>query len=177
MTWTSIPTAGAKLRGATLEDLLQELRPLYADVGTNQTMTANTTLQNVTDLVLALEANKRYTAYLHLMYTGGTTEDVKIGASWPTLSVVDFGGAAVHNAAAAGAFGDMEGIARVGATSGSTVVPASGGGGSGLTANIWFGITTGANAGNFQIMVANNAAGATAMVVLAGSWLEIRQAE
>jgi hypothetical protein len=58
MAMTTIPAAGAKLRGSVLSSLITELRPLSAIVASNQALaTTSTTLQNITDLVVALAAN------------------------------------------------------------------------------------------------------------------------
>lgn len=82
--------SAAKLQ--QLSDAVNDRTPLFARVTTTQNLTASTTtLQNVTELAVALEANASYWGELYLTALGasGATEDIKLGFTFPTGCVVD----------------------------------------------------------------------------------------
>ncbi|HEX6968885.1 MAG TPA: hypothetical protein VF174_08785 [Micromonosporaceae bacterium] len=173
MALTTIPAAGAKLRGSVLSSLITEVRPLSAIVGSNQNLTtSSTTLQNITDLVLAVAANASYNFLFIPAYTlsTGTTADVRFGASVPTGATLHFGGTggtAAGIGAASAVATDVEFVQRLSATSASTVITLGGSTGT-VGAVIEFWVITGANAGNLQIMAAQGTSSVDTTTILAG---------
>lgn len=179
MTLTAVPPAGAKLRAATLAALFAELTPLYAEVGSAQNLTtSSTTLQNVTDLVIPLEASRRYEFFLVAAYTlsTGTTADIRWGASVPTGTTFHFGGVggtAGGVGAASAASTDSDFVQRLSATSASTVITL-GGSTANVGALISFRVVTGANAGFLQIMAAQGTSSVDTTTVAAGCYISGR---
>jgi hypothetical protein len=174
MAYTSIPAAGAKLRGSILSSLITETRSLWAEVGSDHALaTSDTTLENITDLVIAVAANTKYLFNLCVVAVNaaGSTEDIKVGMSFPAGATCDFGGAAPA-AGVTSSSGDGEWLRRLAATSGST---ANGYGAvvtNPLNLMLTVRLSTGANAGNLQIMAAQNTSGGNATTVKAGSYLQ-----
>lgn len=162
MALTTIPAAGAPIRGSVLSALITEVRLIEASMTSDQALTASTTtLQNITSLVLACEANANYYGYAVLMAANasGTTEDVKYGFTFPTGATLTFNpiGPAV---AVTAADGDGAFNAAVQATSGTTTRSIGAvGGGVYTTTFIPFRLTVGANAGNLQVQAAQNTSG------------------
>lgn len=176
MALTSIPAAGAKLRASVLSSLITEVRGLYAEVGSNQNLTtSSTTLQNITDLVVALSANARYDflAVPVCSLSTGTTADVRYGFSVPTGATLHFGGAGGTSGgvgAGAGSSTDVELIQRLSATSASTVI-ALGGSTAAVGTLLVVRVITGANAGNLQMMAAQGTSSVDTTTILAGSYM------
>lgn len=173
MAYTSIPAAGAKLRGSVLSALVTEARSLWVEVGSDQALaTSSTVLANVTDLVQAVAANTKYKFELCLAFTNaaGNTEDIKIGLAFPTGATCDFGGSGPATAVTASS-GDGEFLRRLVATSGSTSMGFGAIITSALNAIITIRLSTGANAGNLQVMAAQNTSGGNATSVRTGSYL------
>src|SRR5688500_16091872 len=122
MAYTSIPAAGAKLRGSVLSSLITETRSLWAIVGSDQALaTSGVTVENVTDLVIAVAANTNYKFELCLAFiiSSGSTEDIKVGMSFPAGATCDFGGPGPASTVTA-SNGDGEFLRRLAATSAST---------------------------------------------------------
>lgn len=92
MALTTIPAAGAKLRGATLSSLITELRVVYGIKSSDQNVgPSNTTLQDVTDLGLSVVANATYEFAAYIQYSTNTTADLKVGFTFPTGLTMDYG--------------------------------------------------------------------------------------
>jgi hypothetical protein len=176
MALTTIPAAGAKLRGSVLSALITEVRPLYAEVGSNQALTGSSTvLQNITDLVVAVAANARYDflAVPVASLSTGITADVRYGVAVPTGSTLHFGGAGATSAgpgAGSGSSTDVEFIQRLSATSASTVI-ALGASTAAIGTLLVIRVITGANAGNVQLMAAQGTSSVDITTILAGSYM------
>lgn len=181
MSFTTVPGAGQKLRGSVLSSLITEVRPVSAIVSGDQSLaTSNTTLQNITDLAIAVVANATYAIDLHIMATlsSGVAEDLKIAATFPT-------GAVLHNLVALG--GTPAGVATfvasdmfVGANGGASTTSGS--------AYATYGLSTSntgsvnplllimsSTAGTFQVQAAQNTSGANTVKILKGSLLVARR--
>jgi hypothetical protein len=83
MAFTTVPAAGAKLRGSVLSSLITEVRPLSVRKGLDETVNNSTTLQNDDELFLAVEANASYWLNLRLIMNSGTTPDFKMLFTFP----------------------------------------------------------------------------------------------
>lgn len=176
-TFTAVPAAGAKLRGSVLSSLVTELRPLWAMVDSDHALAINdTVLEDITDLVVALAASTTYEflCVINTRLSTGSTEDIKIGCSFPTGATVDFGGVGPHTSATS-ASGDGEFVRRSSATTASTTSPYGVNGTTDANILITFRVTTGANAGNLTIMAAQNTSGGNTVTVKAGSYLKGQQ--
>lgn len=172
MAYTSIPAAGAKLRGSVLSALITETRSMWVEVGSDQALaTSDVTPENITDLVIAVAANTKYKFELCLAFTlaSGSTEDIKLALAFPTGATCDFGGSGPATTVTASS-GDGEFLRRLAATSGSTSM-GFGAITSSLNAIITIRLSTGANAGNLQVMASQNTSGGNATTVKAGSYL------
>lgn len=174
MALTATPAAGAKLRGSVLEALMDERTPIYAKMTGDQALaTGSTALQNLTELVAPVEANAEYefTVGLGWVLATGTTEDIKFALSFPTGATVDFGGTGPAVALAAATHeGDAATARRVGVTSATTTIPY--GASTSTPGALWtIRIANGSNAGNLQIMAAQNTGGGNVVTVKAGSYM------
>ena len=177
MAFTTLPAAGAKLRGATYQAHIGELRPIRAQLSSDFALTASSAvLANVTGLVVPVVANTTYEGRLFLaaILAAGTTEDLQIAMTWPTGADVDiFTGELITSATTFN--GDFEMVFRENYTSGSAICSA------GLNAVLptWtmlnFTIATGANAGNLQVQAAQNVSGGNVVTVQSGSYLRLQQ--
>lgn len=181
MSFTTVPAAGAKLRASTLSALVTEIRPISAIVGSDQALTtSSTTLQNVTDLVIAVAANCTYQIDLNIMATlaAGTTEDIKIAATFPA-------GATLHNLVSLG--GSPAGVSTFLASDMFIGANASTSTSSG-SAYATYGLSTSntgsvnplllimsSTAGNLQIQAAQNTSGTNAVTIKKGSLLVARR--
>ena len=179
MALTTIPAAGAKLRGETLSDLITEVRDLYARVSADQALaTSSTVLANVTDLVVSVEANATYTGFLIPAWVGasGVAEDIKFGATFPTGATCDLtaAGPSTNLGAATAVATDVEFVGRLSATSGTTVI-SYGASTNTVTGIIAITLVTSATAGSFQVQAAQNTSGVNAVTVKAGSKLILKR--
>jgi hypothetical protein len=178
MSLTTVPAAGAKLRGSVLSSLVTELRPNRVRLGSDVALaTSSTTLQNVTGLSVPVAASVTYEGWLAaaVVLSSGTTEDVKFGATFPTGAVFDFFAAGPATTVTTTA-GDGEWTVRLSATSGSTSTSF------GLTTNahtILLPITlvVGLNAGTLQIQAAQATSGGNTVTVKAGTRLTLWQVD
>lgn len=169
MALTSPPTAG-KLRATILEALITEVQPLHVAVTSDQNLTSNsTTLQDVTELVVAVDASATYEYALTVAYQAGTTADIKIGWTYPTGSTLDFFGIGLDTTLA------MTMQVQLSAASGTS----KSWGGPGLGNDRFMmargRLTVGSTAGNLQIQAAQNTAAVETEIVRAGSYLTLRR--
>lgn len=91
MTFTTLPTAGAKLRASTLSALVTELRPISVRKASDQTQSATIVLLNDTELFVSVEANLTYAFQLDLIYEAGTAADYRWAFTFPTGAAVSWG--------------------------------------------------------------------------------------
>lgn len=164
----------AKLQQLT--DAINERTPLRARLGSNHDLaTSDTSLEDLTGVVVAVQANAIYEGQLEAVWSlaTGTTEDIKFGFSFPAGATLDFGGVGPGNTlGAATGIGDGEFVRRLSATSASTTVPF------GASTTITGGIIlvtlqTSSTAGNFQAMAAQNTSGGNVVTVRAGTRLTL----
>ncbi|HEX6871663.1 MAG TPA: hypothetical protein VF163_11250 [Micromonosporaceae bacterium] len=164
MALTTIPAAGAKLRGSVLSSLITEVRPLSARMTSDQALaTSSTTLANVTDLAVACEANATYDLHGVFVYTAGTVEDIKFAFTLPTGATFDTFAIALNSADV------FTQLLTVGIASGTAV--AYGGAGVGSPRMVFFQATLvmSSTAGNLQVQAAQNTSGGNASTVKIGS--------
>ena len=166
------PITAAKLQ--QLSDAINERTPLRARLTADHPLTASdTTLENVTGLVVALPANTIWEGYLDAAWTlaAGAAEDIAFGFDFPTGAVCDAGGVGPHTAMAAGtAFGDGEFVRRLSMTAASTKITF--GASTGVAGGtIQIAITVGNTAGNLQVMACQGTSGVNVVTVKAGSRL------
>jgi hypothetical protein len=84
MAFTTVPAAGAKLRGSVLSSLITEVRPLTAIKLSDETVNNSTTLQDDDELFLSVEANAKYWLDMRLLMSSGTTPDFKMLFTFPS---------------------------------------------------------------------------------------------
>jgi hypothetical protein len=168
----------AAFQTLTADDLNDMLS--YVEVETrvtsNQALaTSSTTLQNVTQLALAVAAARIYTFDILVAATlaSGTTEDIKIGFSYPAGGQLDFFSHGADTSLTNTAATVMEVVAQLNAVSGTTAA-AFGVSGSNTSIRIWGRLdNTSGVAGNLQVMAAQNTSGANVVSVKAGSLLRM----
>lgn len=169
MALTSPPTAG-KLRATVLEAIITEVQPLHAAVTADQNLTSNsTTLQDVTELVVAVEASATYEFEMIFAYKAGTTADIKAGWTYPTGSTFDFFCIGLDTALA------MTEQMQISAASGDSRPWGGAGTGSPRFVSARGRLAVGSTAGNLQVQAAQNTAAVETEVVLAGSYLTLRR--
>lgn len=170
MPLTTIPSAGAKLRASVLSALITEVRPLAAKKSANQNLTtSSTTLQDVTDLAVAVAANTTYEGLLIFAtaLSAGSTEDVKIGFTYPTGATLAFGGIGPATTVTATS-GDGEFNYQSSSTSGTTTI-AYGVFTSRTVVIISFYLDMSSTAGTLQVQAAQNTSGANTVTVSSAS--------
>lgn len=159
MALTPIPGAGARLRGSIYSANLTERTPLGGRVSVDQNVgPSNTTLQDVTDALVAVVANAVYGFQLDLQYSSNSTADIKLGWTVPTGASMDYAFMAFN----------VSGTWVVGRTTHSSTVGFDGANTSAYLSGV---IVTGANAGNVQLQAAQNTSTAVSTLVEAGTLL------
>lgn len=150
--------AGDKPTAAQIEDL----RGLRVYKTTAETVISSSTLQNDDELFLSVAASTTYQFLARIVYTSGTTPDIKIGFTYPvgttasyTLLGIASGGTTLS------AFHQTE--TSVSALEGATGTAC-------LMTGTW---TTSTTAGIIQLQWAQNTLTASNTQVLAGSFLEL----
>jgi len=144
MPFTTLPSAGAKLRAVTLGSAITEIRPLAGYATAATTVNNSVTLVNATGLAVVMVANARWKWDLMAQYTSTTTADIKFGWTYPTGATLDWGGIGYNTAEAFTGFGGQTEVS----------VPGLGGTGSGLHLFGW--VVTGSTAGTLQVQFAQN---------------------
>jgi hypothetical protein len=160
---TTIPAAGAKLRGATLSDLITEVRAVSAYKSANESVSSATTgntYQNDDELFVSVVANATYRAHLHIVFSSGTTPDFKVTGTVPTGAT-----ASAWSWLAAGANSDAA------LTTGIVVA----GTGSNEPVDGWGTVITSSTAGTVQIQWAQSVSDAGSTTVVAGSFLVLER--
>lgn len=94
--WTTIPSAGSKLRASVLSSLITEVRPIVAVKTADDTRTS-TTYTTDSELSVTIPAAGTYDVNVTLIYngpTGGTNGRLKVRFNFPTgaLSIGHIGG-------------------------------------------------------------------------------------
>lgn len=161
MALTTIPAAGAPLRGAILSALITEVRPLAAYKTGDETLNADATLQNDNELFVSVEANAVYLIEMDFVYSSGATPDIKTTFTGPT-----------------GMSGSLTAWTTAAATTVSvSLSPTSTLVFDGTGANAWARltgyITTSSTAGTLQFQWAQNVSNASNTIVRQGSYLNL----
>ncbi|WP_068925045.1 hypothetical protein [Planobispora rosea] len=141
------------------------IQQVHALKTADESITSSTVLQNDDQLLVPLLANSQYWIELFAIYSAATASDLSITFSVPAGGALYWS----HGGLAGGATGSVDRISRnfldetgsgwIGGTGADAVVMGEGR------------VTTGATAGNLQLRWAQNASGATATIVKAGSIL------
>ena len=179
MALTTIPAAGAKLRGSVLNSLITEVRAVAALKGTSENVTSSTTLQNDDELFVAVEASCSYLMDGLVLYSGDGSNDIKLAFTFPTGATVHWSGIGAHTAWT-GNVAQVE--AEFGAVQNATSSPTSSVGyGNHTSASVIFAIhlkgaiVVGANAGNLQLQWAQTGSTGNATTLRAGSWIRLNR--
>jgi hypothetical protein len=163
MALTSIPAAGAKLRGSILSSLLTERTPLMGLKTSDQNVgPSNTTLTDVTECGIAVVANAVYEFRAYLQYSSNTTADIKFGFTGPVGAAMDYG-FQVFSVSAVWVVGRTTLGISFGCDGGNTFGTLHGS------------FTTGANAGTFQLQAAQQTSTAVATNVEAGTLIALNR--
>jgi hypothetical protein len=128
-------------------------------LGTAYTHTqSNTTLANIPNFKLPVEAGKTYKFTISLVATGNASHGAKFGVTAPTAAYVT-------------------GQVQVDSTSTSAVSVATIAGGVNAAAVeiLAIGMYKAAASGDFQVLAAQNTSGATDSVILAGSFIQLEE--
>lgn len=168
MTFTTVPSAGAKLRAATLYSLITELRPVFARKTSDETVNNSATLQNDDQLALAVEASVVYRLEMMLIVNSGTTPDFKFAWTYPS-SLTMFYSAHIASPAGGGTGSDLNGPYI------ETTVPALGTLGSDQILRADGIVIVSSTAGTLQLQWAQNTANASNTTVKTGSHLILRR--
>lgn len=174
MAFTTVPAAGAKWRGSTASSLFSERTPLFAQMAADQNLTqSNTTMQNLTDLVVTLVANTTYEMSAWWSYNAGATADIKFAITFPTGCTANFWSIGLISTATT----DLELAPTIVVPYTSGTERAYGGRGTGSTRALMahMVIAVGSTAGNFQVQAAQNTSTAETEVVKAGSYITLRK--
>lgn len=152
---------------APTADQLNRVRLAVKSAG--QIVNNSAALANDTELTIAVSANTVYAFQLSLLFTSGTTPDVKWGFTFPTGATCAWGAVRMVSSSG-GVTGDGDFGAYASATSGSSTVNAAGTGGVqiALTSGA---LIVGANAGSLTVQWAQNTANASDTTVHVGSSL------
>lgn len=161
MSFTTIPPAGSKLRGATLTSLITEVRPVPARKTTNQSIVSpgSSTLANDTELFIPVEANAVYKISLIILYNSGTTPDIKFGLTVPSGATGTWSGIGYDTASTFLNFGPVN----------ITSALPFGGLAADREARIDIVLATSSSAGTAQLQWAQNTLNASTTTVYAGS--------
>lgn len=116
MGWQTLPGV-QRLLASVLSTAITELRPLYArTTATQNLMQSNTTLENITELVLTPSINTSYQLLGCFLYASGTTADIQFGFTFPAGVSMDYSSMGLGPTAAADT--EMQSINQVAYTSG-----------------------------------------------------------
>jgi hypothetical protein len=163
MALTTVPAAGAPLRGSVFAALMAERIPLFARKTSDETVNNSAAMQNDDHLFLSVEANSQYRIEARLRQSSGTTPDFKFQFTLPSGAS---GFYTVHTIGAGAAaytlFDDN-----------MTLPQTVEGGTAGILAEGL--IVVGANAGTVQLQWAQNTANASNTTVFTESYLELRR--
>lgn len=173
MALTSYPASGEKVRASKVQSLVGENRLLYAVLSTNQDYTSNTTLANVTDLVLPVAINHTYLIEAHLVATSAANAagDIKYAFTFPAGCTVDLVGEGAHNSMASGSQSDLESFAAMADSSTPTASVPYGTSTAQTSGTIWLRVVVGSTAGNVQLQAAQNSTSVNKSTLVANSWM------
>jgi len=161
--------AGAKLRAS----VINAAYPLFDVLDTSQSKSSSTTMTDVTGLSVALAANSTYIWDGYIAFNAGATGDFRCAFAVPAsttghwalwgLSTGSTGGVGTLNGSRIDGYGDANFLAAGGSDAAGGVMACRPAGY----------IATAGTAGTFQMRYAQNTSNATALVIVAGSWLRL----
>jgi hypothetical protein len=167
MAFTTIPPAGSKLRGSTLNALIIEVRPLVAVKAVDEPITSSVALQSDDALTLAVEANATYEFTMILRYDATAASDFRTQLSLPTGATAFYVADGVPTAGSA--FSLFDAVE-------STVFVFEGAGAGTVRDVVFRGhIVVSTTAGSATLQWAQGTSGGTATIVKAGSTFVARR--
>lgn len=162
MAYTTIPSAGAKLRASVLSSLITEVRTLSGLATTQTIKNNNTTLSDVTSMGVSVVANATYEMRCSIRYTTNSTADIKFGWTYPSGLTMIYGGVGYSTAEVFQSF------------HGQTETTTPGLGGVAAAALLLFGrVIVSSTAGTLQLQMAQNTLNASNTIVEPGSLLTL----
>lgn len=158
--------AGQRVRASDLNNNL----PRIAQCTVTVAKTSNTTLGDVTGMVLSLAANAVYALDCYVAYNAGTTGDLKLAWNIPAGVTGTWTGWGPGTSATTG--DTTINVVRLDAFGTANVLTFGGTGG--LTACHPKGyVVVSSTAGNLQLQYAQNVSNGTATTIIAGSWMRL----
>jgi len=166
-TWSAGETLTAANFNTQFRDNLNTLSHLVVRKTADESLSSSTTLQDDNHLILPVAANEVWQFSFNIIYSSGTTEDFKIGFTFPTSGRIDAMGVAFDGALAVS-------LPNVSTTT-SPATPTTALGGAGTTVRFPVSMqgifTNSSTAGNVTLQWAQNTSGATTTTVYANSTL------
>jgi len=150
--------------------LINELRPRSVGMGGDQPLTSNsTTLQSITEMVVAVEIGEDLDFEAMVYYTSGTAADLKLAWTFPSSSTLNYSAIGLDTALA---FSEVVSKAEA-----SDSAKSFGGAGTSSERFVWYrgNLVAGAT-GGFQLRAAQNAAVVETENIKASSWIEMWRA-
>lgn len=161
--------AGQRLTGAQLNAIVTDADEVLNVVKTaNQTVNNSAVLVDDSELFIPVAALTTYVFTAMVLFTSGTTPDIKYGFTFPALATCQWG--SVRLVSSASPTGDADFGSYSSATSGTSVVAAAGTGGDQI-ATVMGTLVVGATSGTLRLQWAQNTATASNTVVYLGSYL------
>ena len=169
MSWTTVPAAGAPLRGVVLSSLFSEVRAIRGMNSADVTVNNSTTLVDATGMAVAVAANKTYHIVGRLEVNGNSTADFKFGFTYPSGLTMRYSALGFNTG---GVYVSLDQI--------ETSTPGFGAGGiAGVTDDVVDIVGTvfvGSTAGTLQVQFAQSTADASNTVLRGtGSYIEITE--
>lgn len=144
-----------------LADSINERTPLTALKTSDQNVgPSNTVLQDVTEMVLAVQANVTYELVVAVQYSSNSTADLKMGWTVPSGTTMDY---------VIVGFNTSEATSLNRATQASSLTQ----GGSANSVLLYGTVTTSSTAGSVQLQAAQNTSTAVATNIEAGSYMRL----
>lgn len=171
-TWATNDALNTTNLNTGVRDPILELQPLYVRKTGESSATSDTTLDDDPDLQLSVAANCTYEMFLHLIYEGVSTGDLKIAFNGPAGATLDW----VANGVASDQA--LTGQVYVGALAigdGSPVTLGGSGAGTSMVAQPRGILIVSGTAGTFKLRFAQGTSNATASKIKAGSAMVLRR--
>jgi hypothetical protein len=166
---TTIPAAGAKLRGSVLSALVTEVRTLHIYKNADETLSNSAALQNDDAITLTPATSATYIWEAFVSYGAGTTADIQFAWTFPAGASCDWTSIGLDTTSA------LNNVLAIGYTSG-TGKSYGGAGVASFRAVHFFGrLVMGSTGGAFAMQWAQNVATVENTVVKAQSWLSMRR--
>lgn len=154
---------------------LEALQELYVAKTADESVTSSSTLQDDNHLLLSVAANTDYYGLLVVLATSAANAagDIHTGFTFPAGATLHWGAHGPTTALASGSVGDVEYLARLSATSGTTEISY------GLSTSIltivhYLHLLTAGTAGTLRLQWAQQASNGSATTVKAGSYMWLK---